>query len=141
MTETIHALVGQYDSGRLIEKGKEIVELGGVAGDVDKVVDEIKKRRPERVVICGEMLPVCVRIAVEKLLDWEEGGQKMIKVLVVDLANSRSYGSVSNEVNNGGFNPTQEELTKRRLAFLSRLSKETREDPRLKIVDKLEREV
>lgn len=139
MSETIRALVGQHDSGRLIEKGKEIVAQGGLAGDVSRVVEQIKQRRPARVILCGEMLSICVRIAATDLLKWEdEDGVKPLQELIIDLSNSRSFGSVKDEATNGGFNPTLEELDNRRLAIIAWLPHEVKEDPRLRIVDRYE---
>lgn len=125
----IRALVGQFDSGRLIQRGNEIVSEGGLAGDYQQVVDEIKRRNPEKVILEGEMLQHCVRFAVEDLL---QDKTLSLKELIVDLRRCRGWGS--DEAESGSDEPNLEQLEQRRLALVSRLPKEIRDDPRLKII-------
>ncbi|MFC1649129.1 hypothetical protein ACFL2C_00240 [Patescibacteria group bacterium] len=133
MTKHVEALVGMYDTGRLIALGEEVRGRGGFAGDLDTVVEQVVQQKPTNVILCGELLSVCVSIATEKLLDWREDGDR-IREVRVDLRNCRSSGSPANENESGGFEPNQQQLELRRLALVSRLSERHKNDPRL-IID------
>ncbi len=122
---SIEVCVGEHDAGRVKHIAEIVRSRGGIVGEVYDVLAQIDQRRPQVVIITGEMLDRCVYVLADELL---QEGRELPKNVIIDLRRVRSFGVFG--MPDDTDTPDQEELNARYRVITGRLWSH-RDNPRL----------